>query len=50
MNVTFPGCWSQSAGRGDFEVFRRDPGLNGHFIINDADRWGGVVDAYIDGL
>jgi hypothetical protein len=35
---------------GDFEVFQRDPGLNGHFIINDADRWGSVADAYIDSL
>lgn len=41
---------TQAGRSGGFEVFRRDPGLNGHFIINDADRWGGAVDAYIDSL
>jgi hypothetical protein len=43
-------AFTQAGGVGDFEVFRRDPGLNGHFIINDADRWGSVADAYISGL
>ncbi len=43
-------AFSQAGGLGDFEVFRRDPGLNGHFIINDALRWGSVADAYIGGL
>ena len=43
-------AFTRAGGVGDFEVFRRDPGLNGHFIINDADRWGGVADAYIAGL
>lgn len=43
-------AFTQAGGLGDFEVFRRDPGLNGHFIINDAERWGSVADAYISGL
>ena len=43
-------AFTQAGGVGDFEVFRRDPGLNGHFIINDADRWRVIVDAYIAGL
>ena len=37
-------------GIGDFKVLRREPGRDGHFIINDADRCGSVVDPYIDGL
>jgi len=43
-------AFTQAGGLADFEVFRRDPGLNGHFIINDVDRWGPVADAYISGL
>lgn len=43
-------AFTQAGGVGDFEVFRRDPGLNGHFIINDPERWGSVANAYIDGL
>jgi dienelactone hydrolase len=43
-------AFTQAGGVGDFEEFRRDPGLNGHFIINDAGRWGPTVDAYIGGL
>ena len=43
-------AFSRAGGLGDFEVFRRDPGLNGHFIINDVGRWGSVADAYIGGL
>lgn len=43
-------AFSQAGGVGDFEVLQRDPGLNGHFIINDADRWAGAVDAYVDRL
>lgn len=43
-------AFTQAGGVGDFEVFQRDPGRNGHFIINDADRWGDTVDAYVEGL
>jgi dienelactone hydrolase len=43
-------AFTRAGGIGDFEVLQREPGRNGHFIINDADRWGVVVDAYIDGL
>jgi dienelactone hydrolase len=43
-------AFTQAGGVGDFEVFRRDPGLNGHFIINDPQRWGTAADAYIGGL
>jgi predicted peptidase len=31
-------AFTEAGGVGDFTVFRRDPGLNGHFIINDAER------------
>lgn len=43
-------AFTQAGGIGDFEVLRRDSGRNGHFIINDAERWGSIADAYIDGL
>ena len=43
-------AFTQAGGVGDFEVFQREAGRNGHFIINDAERWGGTVDAYIAGL
>ena len=43
-------AFTQAGGVADFEIFQRDPGRNGHFIINDADRWGVVADAYIAGL
>ena len=43
-------AFTAAGGVGDFEVFQRDPGLNGHFIINDAQRWGAAADAYIAGL
>ncbi len=43
-------AFTQPGGVADFEVFRRDPGRNGHFIINDAQRWDAMVDAYIRGL
>ena len=43
-------AFTRAGGIGDLEVLQREPGRNGHFIINDADRWGGVVDTYIDSL
>ena len=43
-------AFTGAGGVGDFEVFVRDPGRNGHFIINDAERWGPVADAYIASL
>ena len=43
-------AFTQAGGLGDFEVFQREPGRNGHFIINDAERWGGAADAYIESL
>ena len=43
-------AFSQAGGVGDFEVLQRDPGLNGHFIINDADRWAEAVDTYVASL
>ena len=43
-------AFSRAGGVGDLEVLRRESGRNGHFIINDAERWGSVVDAYVDGL
>jgi len=36
--------------RSSHNVGRRDPGRNGHFIINDPDRRGATADAYIGGL
>ena len=43
-------AFTGAGGVGDFEVFQRDPGRNGHFIINDPQRWGATVDAYIGRL
>jgi dienelactone hydrolase len=43
-------AFTQAGGLGDFEVFQRDPGRNGHFIINDPDRWGATADAFVGGL
>jgi dienelactone hydrolase len=43
-------AFSRAGGVGDLEILRRESGRNGHFIINDAERWGSVVDAYVDGL
>ena len=43
-------AFTGAGGVGDFEVFRRDPGFNGHFIINDVERWSAAADAYKSGL
>jgi dienelactone hydrolase len=43
-------AFTGAGGVGDFEVFQRDPGRNGHFIINDPQRWGAAADAYIGRL
>ena len=43
-------AFTGAGGVGDFEVFRRDPGFNGHFIINDVERWSAAADAYKNGL
>ncbi|MDH5310079.1 MAG: hypothetical protein OEY08_08950 [Gammaproteobacteria bacterium] len=39
-----------AGGFGAFEEFTRAPGLNGHFIINDPDRWGPALDGYLGQL
>ena len=36
-----------AGGMGAFHVFRRQPGLNGHFVINDLELWEATVDAYL---
>lgn len=43
-------AFTQAGGVGDFLIFTRAAGLNGHFIINDAEVWGGAVDAYLGDL
>ncbi|NND59242.1 MAG: prolyl oligopeptidase family serine peptidase [Gammaproteobacteria bacterium] len=40
-------AFTGAGGMGQFVVFTRAPGLNGHFIINDSDLWGATVSAYL---
>lgn len=43
-------AYTTAGGLGDFELLQRDPGLNGHFVINDPALWGPAVEAYVDAL
>ena len=40
-------AFSAAGGLGTFAVLERAPGLNGHFVINDLDRWSPVVTDYL---
>lgn len=40
-------AFTAAGGLGRFELYARAAGLNGHFIHNDADRWGPAVAAYL---
>jgi hypothetical protein len=39
-------AFSAAGGVADFLEFTRAPGLNGHFLANDAALWGGAVEEF----
>jgi dienelactone hydrolase len=41
-------AFAAAGGTGEFHVFTRAPGLNGHFLINDAELWAFTLDEFID--
>ena len=41
-------AFSRAGGLGDFHVYARAPGLNGHFILNDPDTWGQDAATYLN--
>ena len=41
-------AFRSAGGLGFFHAFERAPGLDGHFLINDAALWGNTVDAFVD--
>jgi dienelactone hydrolase len=43
-------AFTAAGGLGEFEVFSRAPGLNGHFLINDPELWAFTLDEFIDRL
>lgn len=43
-------AFTSAGGMGVFHVFRREPGLNGHFVINDLELWQATVDEYLETL
>ncbi len=40
-------AFTDAGGFGTFHEFRRAPGLNGHFLINDPALWAGTVDDFL---
>ena len=40
-------AFTSAGGLGDFNVYTRAPGLNGHFLTNDPQLWGADVQAYL---
>jgi dienelactone hydrolase len=44
------GAFTAQGGIGEFHEFRRSPGLNGHFLVNDPALWAFTLDEFIDGL
>ena len=40
-------AFTAAGGMGDFHVFRRASGRNGHFLVNDLELWEPTVDAYL---
>lgn len=43
-------AFTAAGGMGEFHVFQRESGLNGHFVINDLELWEATVDAYLETL
>ncbi len=40
-------AFAGAGGRGSFKVYRRAPGLNGHFVINDAGLWSQDLEEFL---
>jgi dienelactone hydrolase len=40
-------AFTAAGGMGEFNVFERAPGLNGHFLVNDLERWEPTLDVYV---
>jgi dienelactone hydrolase len=40
-------AYTAAGGLGTWHVYTRAPGLNGHFLTNDPERWGPDVEAYL---
>jgi hypothetical protein len=36
-----------AGGQGQFEIYTRAPGLNGHFLVNDPALWSEALEAYL---
>jgi dienelactone hydrolase len=43
-------AFAAAGGRGAWHLYRRAPGLNGHFLLNDAPLWGADVERYLRGV
>lgn len=43
-------AYTGAGGLGEFNVYTRAPGLNGHFLTNDPELWGADVEAYLSTL
>ena len=43
-------AFTAAGGLAEFRVLARAPGLNGHYVINDAALWGPAVDGYLGTL
>ncbi|MEJ2513678.1 MAG: CocE/NonD family hydrolase [Gammaproteobacteria bacterium] len=43
-------AYTAAGGLGEFRVYTRAPGLNGHFLANDPGLWGPDVEAYLGAL
>jgi dienelactone hydrolase len=43
-------AFTARGGIGEFHEFRRAPGLNGHFLVNDPALWAFTMDEYVDRL
>ena len=40
-------AFTAAGGIGEFHLFRRASGLNGHFLVNDLELWESSIDAYL---
>jgi dienelactone hydrolase len=43
-------AYAAAGGLGQFYEFTREPGLNGHFVLNDPDLWASAVEDYLEQL
>ncbi len=43
-------AFTTAGGLGEFNVYTRAPGLNGHFLTNDPSLWGDDLNAYLNAL